>query len=143
MANKQLTTKQQRFIEAYNGNATEAARIAGYSPKTACVIGQENLQKPYILDAIRKREKKEKLPYIMNRQERQAFWSGVIRGEIKDNIRGEEFPPQMKDRLKASELLGRSNADFIDRKESLVTGTLTVAQMSDEALQRVIQDEQQ
>ena len=43
-----LTAKQQRFIEAYDGNATQAALTAGYSAKTAYAIGQENLKKPEI-----------------------------------------------------------------------------------------------
>ena len=33
-------------------NASEAARLAGYSPKTAFRMGQENMQKPAILAAI-------------------------------------------------------------------------------------------
>ena len=45
-----LTEKQQRFADEYIrlGNATEAARLAGYSPKTAAVVGAENLIKPNI-----------------------------------------------------------------------------------------------
>ncbi len=40
-----LTEKQKRFADYYIelGNATEAARKAGYSSKTAKSIGQENL----------------------------------------------------------------------------------------------------
>lgn len=30
-----LTAKRRAFVEAYTGNATEAALSAGYSPKTA------------------------------------------------------------------------------------------------------------
>lgn len=52
----ELTVKQQRFIDAYDGNATEAAIVAGYSKKTAAVIALENLRKPNIAEAIRKRE---------------------------------------------------------------------------------------
>ena len=33
-------------------NATEAAKLAGYSPKTAYSIGEENLKKPEIKKAI-------------------------------------------------------------------------------------------
>ena len=44
------TAKQQRFIDEYpkDLNATEAAKRAGYSAKTARSIGQENLTKPDI-----------------------------------------------------------------------------------------------
>ena len=53
----QLTAKQQRFIEEYpvDLNATRAAVRAGYSPKTAFVIGYENLQKHLIRAAVRRK----------------------------------------------------------------------------------------
>ena len=49
-----LTTKQRLFVEAYLSclNATEAARRAGYSERTAYSIGWENLKKPEIAAAI-------------------------------------------------------------------------------------------
>jgi len=45
-----LTYKQQRFAEEYlvDGNATQAAIRAGYSKRTARIIGCENLTKPNI-----------------------------------------------------------------------------------------------
>ncbi len=54
MAN--LTAKQQRFVDEYliDLNATQAAIRAGYSPKSAYSIGQENLKKPEIQEAIQK-----------------------------------------------------------------------------------------
>ena len=51
MAVKQLTDKEKSFCVHYCGNgynATQAAISAGYSKKTAGVIGYENLKKPYI-----------------------------------------------------------------------------------------------
>lgn len=103
MDNK-LTTKQRKFVELYSGNATEAAIKAGYSKKTAFTIGCENLKKPYILQAIRERETKTINKAIMTRQERQAFWS-----EVANNPNVE-----WNNRLKASELLGKSEADFTE-----------------------------
>lgn len=52
-----FTNKQRIFIEEYLRcwNATEAAKRAGYSEKTAAVIGHENLRKPNIAEAIQKR----------------------------------------------------------------------------------------
>ena len=52
-----LTKKQRIFIDEYLKcwNATEAARRAGYSEKTARAIGCENLTKPDIEAAIKKR----------------------------------------------------------------------------------------
>ena len=51
-----LTPKQQRFIEEYliDLNATQAAIRAGYSRNSARQIGDENLSKPGIADAVAK-----------------------------------------------------------------------------------------
>jgi phage terminase small subunit len=52
-----LTTKQKLFIDYYlqSFNASDAARKAGYSEKTARQIGQENLSKPDIQGEIQSR----------------------------------------------------------------------------------------
>ena len=49
-----LTAKQRAFVDEYvqDFNATRAALDAGYSPKTAYSIGNENLKKPEIEEAI-------------------------------------------------------------------------------------------
>ncbi|MVW80189.1 terminase small subunit [Bordetella sp. 02P26C-1] len=49
-----LNNKQRRFVEEYlvDLNATQAAIRAGYSPKTAGQIGDENLKKPQIAAAV-------------------------------------------------------------------------------------------
>jgi phage terminase small subunit len=50
----ELTPKQRLFVKEYlvDLNATQAAIRAGYSKKTASVIGSENLTKPYIVQVI-------------------------------------------------------------------------------------------
>lgn len=105
-----LTTKQRRFVDAYDGNATQAAIAAGYSEKTAPFIGAENLKKPKILAEIKARDSIRSTPLIASRAERQQFWSSVMRDKEQ----------QMRDRLKAAELLGKSEADFVERQE--ITG---------------------
>jgi len=52
-----LTIRQQRFIEEFckDFNATQAAIRAFYSQRTAKQMGYENLRKPYIAEAIKKR----------------------------------------------------------------------------------------
>jgi len=119
-----LTTKQQRFVDFYDGNATDAARKAGYKGNTLTLgqVGDQNLKKINIVHALRKREDKRNNPHIATREERQAFWTRVLRGEELSSViigagkaqRVEMCGPKMPDRLKASELLGRSEADFID-----------------------------
>lgn len=51
-----ITPKQRRFIDEYlvDLNATQAAIRAGYSPKTARFIGNENLTKPDIRGRIQR-----------------------------------------------------------------------------------------
>lgn len=106
MAGK-LTAKQQRFVDAYDGNATKAAIAAGYSEKIARQMGQVNMTKRVILAEIKARETKRRQPMIASREERQAFWTSLMRD-----------PKAMAmARLKASELLGKSEADFVERQE--------------------------
>lgn len=51
-AQLKITDKQRRFIEAYCGearfNKTEAARLAGYAPKSARKIGSDLYKTPHI-----------------------------------------------------------------------------------------------
>ena len=71
-----LTSKQRRFIEEYlvDLNATEAAKRAGYSEKTAYVIGHENLRKPKIAAEIQE---------AMNRQsERTEIAADMVLREL-------------------------------------------------------------
>lgn len=57
---KKLTPKQQRFVSEYlkTGNATEAARRAGYkgSDNTLAQVGNENLRKPNVVELIKSKE---------------------------------------------------------------------------------------
>jgi len=79
---KKLTTKQQRFVDFYDGNGYEAAKKAGYKGnyRTLVQTAKENLAKPYIAEAIAKREEKRNRKDIMSREERQAFWTKIARG---------------------------------------------------------------
>jgi phage terminase small subunit len=125
-AERKLSTKQLKFIEAYVGNGVEAARLAGYkgSYKTLDAVARENLEKPRIKAAIRAREETEVRPLVATRQRRQEFWTLIMENPDED----------IRARLKASELLGRSEGDFTDRSESTlkVTAEMTVKQFFEE-----------
>ena len=127
---EEFTTKQKRFIECYNGNAIEAAREAGYSERSVTKIGYQLMSNPKIAAAIRARENARNDDAIATREERQRFFTRVMRDEEQ----------HMKDRLRASELLGKSEGDFIDRQElSGKDGTpLTVKGVLDEIRIRVV-----
>jgi len=130
MKNKTLTSKQKKFVDLYDGNATKTAVLCGYSQKTARSIGQENLTKPDIIKAIREREEKEFGPLIANRQERQKFWTDILRGNTPDAKEA-----KLADRLRASELLGKSEADFTEKV--VHEGLENFAELLREAKERV------
>ena len=123
-----LRGKQQAFVDCYNGNATEAAIAAGYSAKTARVKGCQLLTKINIQYANKSREDKPRALRIATREERQAFWTNVMNGNVKDIAfeKGTkiDIDVKMTDRLKAAELLGRSEADFTDNTN--ISGRPTV-----------------
>ncbi len=105
-----MTPKQQAFVEHYAacGNATEAARLAGYSKPHP--QGAENLLKPTVQAALAELTAKVASERIATAQERQEFWTAVMRAD-------EGYEAEMKDRLKASEILGRAQQDFIEKVE--------------------------
>lgn len=106
-----LRERERRFVEFYMGeaagNAAKAARLAGYSAKTARKQGSRLLTKKDILAAIEQSAAND--PAVWTREDRQRFWTAVAAG-TNGFARTE-----LRDRLKASELLGRSQADFVDR----------------------------
>lgn len=80
-----LTERQARFVAEYlvDLNATEAAKRAGYSEKTAYSIGFENLRKPEIQGAIQaamaQREKRTAITQdrVLQELARVAFANGT------------------------------------------------------------------
>ena len=83
-----LTPKQKAFADEYLkcGNATEAAKRAGYKDSSARQIGAENLTKPSISAYIAERQKQIDDSRIASAAEVQRFYSAVLRGEIKDQF---------------------------------------------------------
>ncbi len=101
-----LTPKQKKFCDYYieTGNASEAARRAGYSEKTARAIGQENLTKPAVMAYISERMKNQDRERVASADEVIAFYTAVMRGEVKDQF---GIEASLSDRLKAGENLMR------------------------------------
>lgn len=117
-----LTEKQKRFVDYYveTGNATEAAKRAGYSAKTAKQVGQENLTKPYLKAAIDARLKELASARIATAEEVLQYLTSAMRGEIQEEVIVTEgtgdgcseakiMTKQLsaKDQIKAAELLGK------------------------------------
>lgn len=114
-----LTPKQKAFADEYliSGNITEAAKKAGYSEKTARVIGQENLQKPAVLSYIAERQKQIDNSRIADVKEVLEFYSSVLRGEVKDQF---DMDAALSDRLAAGrELMKRYDKSDDGKKDAL------------------------
>lgn len=107
-----ITPKQKRVIDCFDGdyiNTAKNAKVTHAYVRRLCT----DIKYSHIREAIQKRNRKKSSEIgrkIASREERQAFWTRVLLAEERDG----EDPPKMSDRLKASELLGRSEADFTD-----------------------------
>lgn len=83
-----LTEKQKRFADEYIkcGNATEAARLAGYSSKTANRIATENLSKPVIKGYIDKVLSELEEKRVMGYTEAMQLFTEIARGEMEEEV---------------------------------------------------------
>ena len=141
-----MTAKQMRFCDEYliDLNATQAAIRAGYSEKTATVIGSENLTKPYIREYIDKRLAEKEEALVAKQDEVMKYLTAVMRREEKENVvvtlskevtkyvpdeKGTmrkqtikeeipqiiEIPSRLSDSNKAAELLGKAYGIYSER----------------------------
>lgn len=106
-----LSPKQQKFVEYYAacGNATAAAREAGY--KQPHVLGTKTLENIRVQAALAELTAKVASQRIADVIERQEYWTALMRNQIKGD------PEMIKIGLKASELLGKAQSDFIAKVE--------------------------
>lgn len=152
-----MTAKQMRFCDEYliDLNATQAAIRAGYSKKTATVIGAENLTKPYIREYIDQRLAEKEEALIAKQDEVMKYLTSVMRREKtesvvvtlskeetkyvrddegtmrKQTVKEEipkiiEIPAKLSDSNKAAELLGRAYGIYSDRVEQDIDMELNV-----------------
>jgi terminase small subunit len=134
-----LNVRQKSFIGFYweTRNATEAAKKAGYSEKTAYSIGQRLLKNVEVKDAIDKLIEQSRAENIAKASEIEEFLSLTMRGEIQEEVvvvEGEgdgvssarvmKKQVSAKERIKAAELLGKRYALFTDKTK--IEGTLPV-----------------
>jgi phage terminase small subunit len=117
-----MTNKQKLFVEHYLRcwNATEAASQAGYkgNRKTLGAMGLENLEKPIIAKAIKKRLKES------------AMGADECLSRIAGHARSEDVKA-----MKALELIGKHHSLFTDRIEH--SGHIDYTSMSDEKLKEL------
>lgn len=125
-----MTERQQRFVDYYiqTGNGAEAARLAGYSERSANRIGSENLAKPDISDAIQERLKEMESERIATAEESMIFLTSVVRGEFKEEVTtptGKKVAIQIPtaQRIKAAETLLKIQGMFRDKLDVKVDST--------------------
>lgn len=110
-----LTIKQEKFCEEYAacGNATQAAISAGYSPKTAYSIGEENLKKPEIITKLKELQARDKKKRIMNIDERQAKLTEIAENSVDENAA-----------IRAIDTLNKMDGLYVQKHEVQVTRSL-------------------
>ena len=102
-----MNQRKRAFCEAYliSGNATDAAREAGYSPRSARSIGQRLLTFDDMREYLERRNQEISAVNTAQMEEVRQFWTATMRdGNMKP-----------ADRLKASELLAKTYGAFLER----------------------------
>jgi len=112
-----LTPKQRKFCTYYveTGNASEAARRAGYSQHTAMAIGRENLSKPAVVAKIRELQapkEAEEEKHIATSQEVMQFFTDMMQGKIKDQF---GIDASNADKIKAAQEIAKRTVDVDNR----------------------------
>ncbi|MEY8261764.1 terminase small subunit [Oscillospiraceae bacterium 50-60] len=104
-----MNQRKQAFCEAYliSGNATDAAREAGYSPWSARSIGQRLLTFNDVREYLEQRNQEISAANTAQTEEVRQFWTATMRDENMKSA----------DRLKASEPLAKTYGAFLERVE--------------------------
>lgn len=130
-----MNARQKRFCDEYliDCNATQAAIRAGYSPKTAKSIGQENLTKPDLKAYIDEQLERLHNEKTADAQEVLEYLTAVMRGQHREQtlqLVGDgvqtitDIDVSAKERLKAAELIGKRYGMFKDNLD--VGGSIPV-----------------
>lgn len=120
-----MNARQKKFCDEYliDCNATQAAIRAGYSPKTAKSIGNENLTKPDLKAYIDEQLELLHSKRTADAQEVLEYLTSVMRGEhmeqtlqlVGDGVQTiTDIDVSAKERLKAAELIGKRYGMFKD-----------------------------
>lgn len=136
-----LSEQQKRFADFYIelGVGTQAALKAGYAKSSAKTRASILLNDQRIKDYIADRMKTKESERIASQDEVLEFLTSVMKGQVAEQIpllAGDGFQElrsldsaQVKDRVKAAELLGKRYALWTEKKE--VGGTVGVTIVND------------
>lgn len=130
-----MNARQKKFCDEYliDCNATQAAIRAGYSPKTAKSIGQENLTKPDLKAYIDEQLERLHNEKTADAQEVLEYLTAVMRGQhteqtlqlVGDGVQTiTDIDVSARERLKAAELIGKRYGMFKDNLD--VGGSIPV-----------------
>ena len=114
-----LTKRQQQFINAYSGDILATMRAIGYggSDSTLYAKGRDLLQNPEVQEALRSRytytvdQKKN----IADKNDLMEWWTGLMKNKDEHGEPHDKVP--LRERLKASELIGKAHIMFGEKKE--------------------------
>lgn len=131
-----LTKKHRLFVEAYAGDEISAMLAAGFigAPGYLKQQAEKFLADPIIIEAIKARSRytAKTFAVIADREERQATLTAVMRNEdphYREEKDANNVPLPIANiplatRLKALELLGKSEGDFVENVNVHHSGTI-------------------
>lgn len=114
-----LSKRQQQFINAYSGDIVATMKAIGYGGDESDLYakGRDMLRNANVQEALRSRytytvdQKKN----IADKNELLEWWTGIMKN--KDKHGGPEDKVPLRERLKASELIGKAHIMFGEKKE--------------------------
>ena len=140
-----LNARQKSFCEFYvaSGNATESAIKAGYKEKYAGANADKLLKNTNVSKYIKKITEEHTNNRIAKAEEILEFLTATLRGEVTEEVVVGGFGKSaiekisknvdLKDRLKAAELLGKRYRLFTDKVE--VEGVVPVMIVGEDSLE--------
>lgn len=132
---KKLSAYQQQFVNSYSGNLLQTMRAIGYdgSDDDLHAKGSRLLNNPEVQEALRSRYtyKVKQDKNIANTDEMLSWWSALVKNEDPHDDSGR--PIAMRDRLKASEYIGRANILFGDKQQ--IEHNVTITNLVESAYQ--------
>jgi len=115
-----LTPSQAAFVDGFTGCVTETAKITGLAPGYCQALMSDPKYahvRACLYDKVREERSRRHGRVVASRLERLSMWTSIMRDK-------KQFT---KDRLKASELLGRAHMDFVEKTVVETTGPLQVS----------------
>jgi phage terminase small subunit len=139
-----LTLRQKAFVDAYTsgptfGNATRSAAASGHrgTDESLAVAGHRLLNNVKVAAELERRHGESRTAAVMDLRERKELLTKVARGEITEPKTLGSGPTasvvdicQTKDRIRAVEVLGKIEGDFVERVEHVVVDPDRLARLA-------------